>query len=332
MMPMRVISCAVPSLAAALVMAACSDAPAKRATPATPGASRPAASALAMVDTATVDAPLSLAGQLYVENDAAVLARSAGMIEAVLADLGTAVKSGQLLARLESTDQAIALARATEGAENARRIAARQKALATAGGATTAELEQSESELRRAEIQLKEAERGMTLTRVVAPFSGVVTARMARARRLVGVGDSLFRITAAAPLLVSVRVPEGSVEGIRIGARAIVTSFHASPTSARVVRASPAIDAASGTRELVLQLDPAARLMPGSSVTVQLGADRRHAVAMPRDALAEDGYALVWADDKTTLRAVTLGADLGGGRVEVVSGLVRGDTVVRASR
>jgi hypothetical protein len=55
-------------------------------------------------------------------------------------------------------------------------------------------------------------------------------------------------------------------------------------------------------------------------------------VAMPREAVAEEGYALVWADDRTTLRAVTLGADLGGGRVEVVSGLVPGETVVRSGR
>jgi hypothetical protein len=82
----------------------------------------------------------------------------------------------------------------------------------------------------------------------------------------------------------------------------------------------------------VLQLDRAARLMPGSSVTVELGAERRQVVSMPREAIAEEGYALVWADDRATLRAVTLGADLGDGRVEVLSGLAPGETVVRSGR
>ena len=77
---------------------------------------------------------------------------------------------------------------------------------------------------------------------------------------------------------------------------------------------------------------PGARLMPGSSVTVQLGAERRRVVAMPRDAVAEEGFALVWADGRSTLRAVTLGAELGDGRVEVVSGLAPGETVVRSGR
>ena len=288
--------------------------------------------ALATVDTATVDAPLRLAGQLYVENDAVVIARAPGLVESVAADLGSRVAAGQLLARLESVDQEIALARATEEADNARRIAVRVRSLAQAGGATTAELEKAESDLTRASIQLRQAQRDLALTRVTAPFAGVVTARMARARRVVAVGDSLFRVTASSPLLVSVRIPESSAEAVRTGARASVTGLRGVSASARVLRASPAIDAGSGTRELVLQVEPSARLMPGSSVTVELGAERRQVVAMPKEAVAEDGYALVWADDRTTLRAITLGAELDGGRVEVVSGLAPGEKVVRSVR
>jgi hypothetical protein len=66
-------------------------------------------------------------------------------------------------------------------------------------------------------------------------------------------------------------------------------------------------------------------------VTVQLGAERRRVVAIPREAVAKDGYALVWDDNRPTLRAVTLGADLDGNRVEVVSGIAAGEKVVRAT-
>ncbi len=37
----------------------------------------------------------------------------------------------------------------------------------------------------------------------------------------------------------------------------------------------------------------------------------------------------MWYDDRTTLRAVTLGGELAGDRVEVVSGLAPGEKVVR---
>ena len=316
--------------AAALATAGCGEPP--RAEAASLPSSRPAAASLVVVDSQLVDTPLSLAGQLYVENDAVVIARATGLVETVSADLGARVGAGQLLARLESADQEIALARATEAADNARRVAERTRALAKAGGATTAELEQAESDLNRADIQLRQARRDDALTRVVAPFAGVVTARMARARRLVRAGDSLFRVTAAAPLLVSVRVPENSADGIRAGAPASVSGLRGAPAAARVLRVSPAIDPGSGTQEVIVRLEPGAHLMPGSSVTVRLGAQRRWALVAPREAVAPDGYVVAWAGDRTSLRAVTLGADLGGGRVEVLNGLAAGDTVVRSPR
>jgi multidrug efflux pump subunit AcrA (membrane-fusion protein) len=51
-------------------------------------------------------------------------------------------------------------------------------------------------------------------------------------------------------------------------------------------------------------------------------------VAVPREAIGE-GYALVWDDDRTSLRQVTVGGELPGERVEVVSGLAPGEKVVR---
>jgi hypothetical protein len=111
-----------------------------------------------------------------------------------------------------------------------------------------------------------------------------------------------------------------------------VLSAGGASAPARVVRASPVIDAASGTRELIVQLGPGAALTPGSNVTVQLGAERRRVVAIPRAAVARDGYALVWEDNRATLRAVTLGAELDSGRVEVVSGVAAGERVVRTGR
>ena len=102
----------------------------------------------------------------------------------------------------------------------------------------------------------------------------------------------------------------------------------ASGRRARVIRASPVIDAASGTREVVLQLTGGDRLPPGSSVTVRLGSEARRVVAVPKEAVGE-GYALVWDADRTTLRQVTVGSELPGDRVEVVSGLAPGEKVVR---
>ena len=157
----------------------------------------------------------------------------------------------------------------------------------------------------------------------------MVTSRSARLGRLVNAGDTLFRITALRPILAAIRVPESSAAHVAVGTRAEVIGPGGSTTEAKVIRASPVLDPGSGTRELILQLDGKARLTPGSNVTVRLGSERRRAVVIPRTAVAEDGYALVWSNDKTTLRRITTGGEVGDGRIEVVSGLAPGERILR---
>lgn len=286
---------------------------------------------IATADTTTLNVPLTLPSQLYVEHDATIYARSAGVVESIMVDLGSRVASGQSLARLESTDQRIALAQADEKATITRQMVERQRALKVAGVVTLADSERVEFEHREAVLALRKAQRDFDLTGIVAPFSGVVTARTARLHRLVSAGDSLFRITALAPLLAAVRVPEPTAMALRVGAEAEVTARGGVTARAKITRLSPVIDPASGTREVILQVAAGPRLTPGSSVTVKLGSEPRQVVTIPRTAVNDEGYALIWSDDRTTLRALTLGTGVDGDRVEVVSGLAAGERVVRTA-
>jgi RND family efflux transporter MFP subunit len=236
------------------------------------------------------------------------------------------------LARLESAEQEIALAGAEAAYENLGRTATRARALTKSGGATAADSEQVEFQLRQSEIARRKARRDLELTRITAPFDGVVTARSARPRRFVAVGDTLFRITEQAPLFARIRVPEANARRLHLGdAAVIVTSTE--NVSATVVHTAPFIDAASGTREVVLKVVGArADLLAGSSVIVRLGREARRALSVPREAIAAEGYAVVVEAGRSTLRPVTLGRDLGGGKVEVVSGLSLGERLARPTR
>jgi cobalt-zinc-cadmium efflux system membrane fusion protein len=147
------------------------------------------------------------------------------------------------------------------------------------------------------------------------------------------VGDTLFRVTERTPLYVRVRVPEASARRLRVGDAASVVTAMGEISDARVVHAAPFVDAASGTREIVLEvLRPRAELLAGSSVTVRVGREARRVTSVPRDAIAPEGYAVVVENGRSTLRPVTIGRDIGGGRVEVLSGLSPGERLARPSR
>lgn len=311
------------AVGSSLILGSCSDRPAQ-ATAAVPAA----AANLMTADTATVAIPLSLTSQLYVEHDAVVAARTSGTVRQVSADLGSRVEPGQLLAQLEDVDQEIALAQAEVGNANAEQQVVRIRALTASGAATVADSEAAEFKFREAGLALRKARREAELTRITAPFAGVVTSRTARVGRLVSPGDTLFRVTALNPLLAQVRVPESAASGIRTGSTAQVIGPGGAAAVARVIRASPAIDAGSGTREVVIELAPGSRMAPGSSVTVRVGSERRRVVAVPRKAVAQEGYVLVFEHGRGTLRSVTLGAELDDGRVEVISGLAPGEKLV----
>ena len=313
------------------IASACSG-EARSATPQQAGApmGRPVPAAEFSVDTATVRLPLELPAQLYAEHDAVVVARSAGTIDGLYAEIGDRVSAGQLLARLESTDQTIALAGADAAYESVTRTAARTRLLKQGGGATAADSEQVEFQLRQADVQRRKAQRDIELTRVAAPFAGVVTARLARPRRFVEVGDTLFRVTEPAPLFARIRVPEAGARQLRVGDSASIAAGTGFDYTARIVHAAPFVDPGSGTREVVVQVTrPGGALLAGSSVTVRLGHEPRHVVTAPRDAIAADGYAVVVDNGRSTLRSVTVGRDVGNGRVEILSGLASGERLAR---
>ena len=95
---------------------------------------------------------------------------------------------------------------------------------------------------------------------------------------------------------------------------------------------APAFDPASGTREVVLRVSSGGNFLPGANVTVRLGAERRQVVTLPRDLVSPEGFVLVVENGGTAVRPVTVGAEIGEGRVEIVSGLTPGERVARTAR
>jgi len=321
-------------LAAACTTMACGN-EARSASPQQAGSPQQTVPAKAefTVETTTVQLPVELPAQLYVEHDAVVVARTGGTIDSLFAELGDRVTAGERLARMESAEQEIALASAEAAFDNLSRMATRARTLTKSGGSTAADSEQVEFQLRQADIARRKARRDVELTRIVAPFAGVVTSRVARPSRFVAIGDTLYRVTEQEPIFARVRIPEAGARRLRVGESATVASPGGESRSARIVHAAPFVDAASGTREIVLRVERGGgELLAGSSVVVRLGSEVRRVTSVPRAAVAAEGYVVVVENGRSTVRTVTLGHDVGNGRVEVLSGLSPGERLARPTR
>jgi RND family efflux transporter MFP subunit len=240
-------------------------------------------------------------GPVVVENQIDVVALRDGVVVTILAQPGTAVRKGQLLARLDDRqisadlDAAAARVRALEAnlqnwqAETKVLQADRSRAekLYEAQVIPKEQLEHAqykeeadEFEIKRESESLnnaKEVRRSLELekekTSITAPFDGIVARRYVRAGQKVTVGDRLFWVTALAPLEVKFTLPESFFGKIHEGDQLSVTAADVSRQvkyNARIIQVSPVVDPSSGTMEILARVTGSAPdLRPGMLVNIK---------------------------------------------------------------
>lgn len=220
-----------------------------------------------------------------------------GLVETV-AERGTLVEKGQVVATLESSLEttAVAIARFRAEAEAAiktnqarvefsTRQLARNKELFDKGTVTSNELDEVATQKLLADLGLLEAQENQRLARldlqratavlalrtVRSPITGVVMARFLAPGELAG-DTPLLRLAQLDPLRVEVFAPVALIGQIRVGLRgqvipeAPVGGVHA----ARVTVVDRVVDAASGTFGVRLELpNPGNRLPAGLKCRVR---------------------------------------------------------------
>ena len=244
-------------------------------------------------------------GPIVVENQVDVAAQRAGVVTAVLADVGKSVRAGEPLASLDDRqvkadrDAAQAKTLSIEAdvhnweaevkvleADKERAEKMWQSQLITKEQldhvrykviADQFELERERHNLQNAQNQLRSLDLELEKTRVTAPFQGRVARRYVRAGQQVAPGDKLFWITAISPLRVRFTVPEKFAGLVRPGRELKVETPEESgaPRSAKIIQVSPVVDPSSGTIEVLAELlGPVGDLRPGMSARIHIESPR----------------------------------------------------------
>jgi RND family efflux transporter MFP subunit len=300
-----------------------------------------------------VSEDLRATGTVHAKETAVISAQVMGRIQQVLVHEGDSVRPGQTLAVLDDSSMRAALSQAqaaVKAAENQQAAAASNAKLAAStldrykqlqtqksvspqemdevsrrAEAAAAQLDAAQAQAQAARDQAHNASIMLSYTRLVAPFAGVVTARMADPGTMAAPGVPLLQIDRTGALQLQASVDESGIGVVRRGRRVPVTIGGALPgMQGTVAEIVPAADPASHSFLVKIDLPASNQLRPGMYGTADFTSGTRQAIVVPRSAVIQRG-SLVYAyvldgQGIAQLRYLTLGA-AHGDLVEVLSGI-----------
>lgn len=200
-----------------------------------------------------------------------VSSQATGILDEVAVDRGDRIEKDQVLVRLKSGLERVAVDLARARLEFAKRRAERNEELYLKELISTHDRDEMETEIRIAELQLREATERLQMRTILSPVRGVVVERSRDPGEYVG-EKAILTVARVDPLNVEVIVPVARFGSISRGMEAEVRPE--APVGgvhiARVVIVDRVIDAASGTFGVRLELpNPSYHLPAGLKCKVR---------------------------------------------------------------
>ncbi|GJQ32292.1 MAG: MexH family multidrug efflux RND transporter periplasmic adaptor subunit [Ignavibacteriaceae bacterium] len=284
----------------------------------------------------TIDKKLSQVGTVFADKEVAVVSEAPGLIKAVYCDVGDQVKAGQMLFKVDDELKLANLKLREADLENSRKNLERYEALFKEGSATEAQLDGYRLAFKAAEAQLTIARRQVEDTRIKAPFSGVVTARMVNLGSNVNPGTVVVNLVDVGSLRVKLSITEKDVFMLKTGDKATITSdvFPDKTFNAKIKSIGVKGDEThSFPIELVMLNNRS--LKAGMNVDVEFDKQiNRESIVIPRIAIlgsSSDAVVFVVEKNVSKKRSVTTGME-SGTNIEILSGLKAGDLVVTSGQ
>jgi RND family efflux transporter MFP subunit len=296
---------------------------------------------------------LVLPGAVQAFIEAPIYARTSGYLKSWYTDIGTQVTKNQLLAEIETpeVDQQLSQARADLATARANETLSNSTNVRWQGLLSTESVSKQDAEEKSGDAAAKKAAAESaaanvarlrdleSFKRVVAPFTGVITARNTDIGALINAGQStgteLFRIADTRKLRIYVGVPESFAAATKPGLEAELRfTEHPNKTfSAKTVRTSNALDPILRTLQVELELDNAkGEIFPGAYAEVHFKIPpNAETLRLPANTVLFRAAGLQVAtldgDHRVTLKNIVQGRDFGN-TIEVLSGLQPNEVVV----
>ncbi len=278
----------------------------------------------------TLPAFEEVVGSVQSRQRAEIEAKVSARIERLPVAPGQRVAKDELLVQLDDREIRARFLQADATLDQAQKELKRFTELRKTDTITEAEFDQVQSRARVAEAVKAEAETLLGYTRVLAPFHGVITRKLAEVGDLGIPGRSLLVIEDPEALRFEADVPETLMERVHLGAKMDVSvAAHTQPVTGTVTEVAPAADPVSRTVRVKLDLPATEGLRLGQFGRVAVPVEESRVLRVPAAAVLVRGQmelVFVVQDGHARLRLVKTGKRFED-QVEIVSGLNDGDVV-----
>ncbi|HEX2855300.1 MAG TPA: efflux RND transporter periplasmic adaptor subunit [Opitutaceae bacterium] len=262
---------------------------------------------------------------------AAIEPKISARIESLLVSPGQAVKAGDLIAQLDAREIQARLDQALALREQAVRELERARTLLRQQSTAQSEFDLVQARERVSLGVLNEASAMLGYTKVVAPFAGVVTRKLADVGDLATPGKPIAEMEDPRALRFEADVPEALIGRVGLGNQlAVRIGAAAAAIEGAVVELAPVANPSSRTFLVKLDLPASENLRSGQFGRVLVPVGETRSIQVPVSALVVRGQLeTVFVVEKqiAQLRLVRTGRRTDT-EVELLSGLVAGESVV----
>lgn len=262
---------------------------------------------------------------------AIIEAKVSGRIETLAVAPGQRVKAGDLLAQLDAREIQAKVDQARAVRDQAASELERARKLFEQKITSQAEFDAVQSRERVAAGAATEAETALGYTKIVAPFDGVVTRKLADVGDLAAPGKPIVEMEDPDALRFDAGVPEALIGDVKIGDKlAVRVSSLTADLQGVVVEMAPAADATSRTYLVKLDLPPTEGLRSGQFGRVIVPTGKTDAVWVPASAVVVRGQmetVFVAVNQHAQLRLVRTGKRTQN-EVELLAGISAGENII----
>ncbi|MBP3289630.1 MAG: efflux RND transporter periplasmic adaptor subunit [Alistipes sp.] len=286
-----------------------------------------------IVSTQTLTDDIAMTGNLLPDEEVDLTFETSGKIVEINFKEGTAVRKGDLLAKVNDKPLVAQLARYEAQLKLAQDRVYRHSALLERDAVSQEAYEQARTELAKLNAEIEIINSNIALTELRAPFDGIIGLRNVSEGAYASPNVVVAKLTKVSPLKIDMYIPERYADQIRIGTPLTFTVEGQNTTyRAEVYAKESEVDKA--TRTLAVRAtypNKNGRLMPGRFIAARIRMqDIPNAIAIPTEAIVpEMGVDKVYTYRSGKAHAVTVKTGLRtDALIHIVEGLSVGDTII----